>query len=425
VKVLVVGGGGREHALCRAFAATAQVFCAPGNPGTAEVATNLAIPADDTGRLVDAARTHGIDLTVIGPEGPLAAGLADALHAAGRPAFGPTAAAAQIEASKAFAKAVMHEAEVPTAAARAFTRSDEALAYIAAHAEPLVVKASGLAAGKGAVVCATRREAADAARAMFGGRFGAAGQEVVVEAFLPGEELSVFALTDGEQVVLLPAAQDHKRLGEGDTGPNTGGMGAYTPVSFATPELLDRVEREVLLPTLRALVARGAPYRGVLYAGLMIAPDGSPSVVEFNCRLGDPEAQVVLPVADGEFPSYCWAIAADEPWRPATRRLPARGAAVTTVLAAPGYPERPAKGAAITLPDTLPDDAILFHAGTTRDAAGTLRTSGGRVLCATGFGATVAAAAEASRRLADQVQFEGKVLRRDIGWREVARAGRA
>jgi phosphoribosylamine--glycine ligase len=185
------------------------------------------------------------------------------------------------------------------------------------------------------------------------------------------------------------------------------------------------VEREVLLPTLRALVARGAPYRGVLYAGLMIAPDGSPSVVEFNCRLGDPESQVVLPVLDGEFTSYCWAIGAGEPWRPATRRLPARRAAVTTVLAAPGYPERPAKGAAITLPDTLPDDAILFHAGTTRDAAGTLRTSGGRVLCATGFGATVAAAAEASRRLADQVQFEGKVLRRDIGWREVARAGRA
>jgi phosphoribosylamine--glycine ligase len=423
VKVLVVGGGGREHALCRAFAATAQVLCAPGNPGTAEVGTNLPIPADDAGRLLEAARSHGVDLTVIGPEGPLAAGLADAFVAAGRPVFGPSAAAARIEASKAFAKAVMADAGVPTAAARSFTRADEALAYIDRHPEPLVVKASGLAAGKGAVVCATRREAADAARAMFGGRFGAAGEEVVVEAFLEGEELSVFALTDGERVVLLPSAQDHKRLGEGDTGPNTGGMGAYTPVSLATPALLDRVEREVLLPTLRALAARGATYRGVLYAGLMIGPDGTPAVIEFNCRLGDPEAQVVLPVTNGDFPAHCWAIAAGEAWRPAVRHLAPRRAAVTTVLAARGYPDAPVKGAAISLPHRIPDDTVLFHAGTTRDAAGLLRASGGRVLCATGFGATVAAAAEASRRLADAVTFEGKVVRRDIGWREIARAG--
>ena len=425
MNVLVVGGGGREHALCAAFAASARVFCAPGNPGTAEVATNLPISVDDSGRLLEAARTHGVDLTVIGPEGPLAAGLADAFGAAGRPAFGPSAAAARIEASKAFAKTVMADAGVPTAAARSFTRADEALAYIDRQPEPLVVKASGLAAGKGAVVCATRREAAGAARAMFGGRFGAAGEEVVVEAFLEGEELSVFALTDGERVVLLPSAQDHKRLGEGDTGPNTGGMGAYTPVSLATPALLDRVEREVLLPTLRALAARGAPYRGVLYAGLMIGPGGAPAVIEFNCRLGDPEAQVVLPVTNGDFPAHCWAIGAGEAWRPTATRIAPRRAAVTTVLAARGYPDAPAKGAEVSLPGRIPDDAVLFHAGTTRDAGGVLRTSGGRVLCATGFGPTVAVAAAASRRLAEQVSFDGKVLRRDIGWREIARTGEA
>jgi phosphoribosylamine--glycine ligase len=422
VNVLVVGGGGREHALCRAFAATAKVCCAPGNPGTAETGTNLPISVDDTGRLLEAARTHSIDLTVIGPEGPLAAGLADAFRAAGRAVLGPSAAAARIEASKAFAKDVMAAAGVPTAASRTFTTLDKTLRYIDRHAEPLVVKASGLAGGKGAVVCATRAEAADAARAMFGGRFGAAGQEVVVETFLVGEELSVFALTDGEQVALLPSAQDHKRLGEGDTGPNTGGMGAYTPVSIATPALLDRVEREVLLPTLRELASRGAPYQGVLYAGLMIAPDGAPFVVEFNCRMGDPEAQVVLPAMDGDFAAESWAVASGGAWRLAARRLVARRAAVTTVLAARGYPESPVKGAAITLPALVPDDAVLYHAGTARDSAGVLRTNGGRVLCATGFGGTVKEAAEASRQLADQVRFEGKVLRRDIGWREIQRA---
>jgi phosphoribosylamine--glycine ligase len=237
-----------------------------------------------------------------------------------------------------------------------------------------------------------------------------------------GEELSVFAVTDGEQVVLLPSAQDHKRLGEGDTGPNTGGMGAYTPVSIATPALLDRVERDVILPTLRELAARGAPYQGVLYAGLMIA-DGSPSVVEFNCRMGDPEAQVVLPALDADLAALCWGVASGEAWHPGERRLVARRAAVTTVLAARGYPEAPVKGAEIRLPDRVPDDAVLYHAGTTRDSAGVLRTSGGRVLCATGFGRTVSEAAVASRRLADLVEFDGKVLRRDIGWREVARAG--
>jgi phosphoribosylamine--glycine ligase len=335
--------------------------------------------------------------------------------------FGPSAAAARIEASKAFAKALMHEAGVPTAASRTFSDERSALAYVDRHAEPLVVKASGLAAGKGAIVCATRPEAADAVRAMFGGRFGDAGREVVIETFLEGEELSVFALTDGERVALLPAAQDHKRLGDGDTGPNTGGMGAYTPVTPATPALLERVTRVIIQPTLRALDAAGSRYQGVLYAGLMVAPDGSPSVVEFNCRFGDPETQVVLPVADTDLAGHLWAIASGEAWRPAPV-IPARQAAVTTVVAAAGYPETPVKGAPITLPEPEAD-VILFHAGTARDHAGQLRAAGGRVLCATGFGPTVATAAAASRRLAEQVAFDGCQFRRDIAWREIGRAG--
>ncbi|MCH7875053.1 MAG: phosphoribosylamine--glycine ligase [Gemmatimonadetes bacterium] len=422
MNVLVVGGGGREHALCWTFARAAHVYCAPGNAGTAEIATNLAIPVTDHDGLLDAVRTHDIDLTVVGPEAPLAAGLADRLRAAGRYVFGPSSAAARIEASKAFAKRLMRDAGVPTAAAETFTDADRAAAYIAAHAEPLVVKASGLTAGKGAIVCGTRSEAVDAARAMFGGRFGAAGTEVVVEQFLDGEELSVLALTDGERVMILPPSQDHKRIGEGDTGPNTGGMGAYTPVSIATPSLIARVEREILLPTLRALADQGCRYRGVLYAGLMISPCGDPLVIEFNCRFGDPETQVILPVAGCELLDELWRIAADDGWIPDLVSVPANRAAVTTVLAAAGYPDAPQRGQAITIADRLPADTVLFHAGTRRDSDGTLRSVGGRVLCATGFGPDVSTAAAASRLLAEQVTFDGKQYRRDIGWREIARA---
>ena len=264
MRILVVGGGGREHALCLALRQelpSADLYCAPGNPGTAELATNLNIAATDIDRLADAADAYGIELTVVGPEQPLAMGLADRLRAEGRPVFGPGAAAAQIEASKAYAKEIMQRAGVPTAASRTFTRLDEALAYVGTHPEPLVVKASGLAAGKGAVVCATRGEARQTLEAMLGeGRMGDAGRVVVVEEFMEGEELSVFAITDGASIQLLPSAQDHKRLGEGDTGPNTGGMGAYGPVAIATPALLERIEREVLLPTLR----RAGPGRSAI-----------------------------------------------------------------------------------------------------------------------------------------------------------------
>jgi len=426
VRILVVGGGGREHALCWALkrdTPEATLFTAPGNPGTAALGTNLKIPASAVDGLVAAAAEQRIDLVVVGPEAPLAAGLADRLRAAGRSVFGPTQAAARLESSKAFAKEVMQRAGVPTAPSRTFRELDPALAYLATHAEPLVVKASGLAGGKGAVVCATRAAAQRTARAMLGeGAFGEAGREIVVEEFLAGEELSVLAVTDGERIVILPPAQDHKRLLEGDTGPNTGGMGAYCPVGLVTDALLERVRRQVLEPTLQEMAARGAPYQGVLYAGLMLAPDGTPYVLEFNCRFGDPEAEAVLPVLPRGATTQLAAIAGGG-WRPDRDVIPATGAAVTTVLAARGYPEQPEVGATIQLPPDLGDDVLVFHAGTARDADGTLRVAGGRVLAVTGLAASVAAAAERSAGVAARITFEGKAYRRDIGWREVARAG--
>jgi phosphoribosylamine--glycine ligase len=290
--ILVVGSGGREHALVWALRRErpdAAYFAAPGNPGTATLATNLPVAADDLDGIVAAVRAHRIDLTIVGPEVPLALGLADRLRAAGHRVVGPGAGAARIESSKAFSKEVMLAAGIPTAASRTFTELAPALAYVDAHAAPLVVKASGLAAGKGAIVCATRREAADAVRAMLGDdQFGEAGRTVVVEAFLVGEETSLLALTDGRDIELLPASQDHKRLRDGDEGPNTGGMGAYGPVSIATPRLLQRARREVIEPCLAELARRGTPFNGVLYAGLMVDRDETPWVVEFNCRLGDP-----------------------------------------------------------------------------------------------------------------------------------------
>ena len=422
MRILVVGGGGREHAITWALRREhpeASLYVAPGNPGTAAIATNLPIGATDLDRLADAADAYGIDLVVIGPEAPLAEGLADRLRSEGRLVFGPSRAAAQVEASKAFSKAVMERAGVPTAASRTFTDLTAALAYVAAHAEPLVVKASGLAAGKGAVVCLTRAEATATVQGMLGdGKFGDAGKTVVIEEFMEGEELSLLAITNGESILCLPAAQDHKRLGEGDTGPNTGGMGAYAPVALATPALLARAQQEVLVPMLKQLAAEGAPYNGVLYAGLMIGPDGSIKVVEFNCRLGDPETQVVLPLVKGGLTECLYRVARGEPPTPLELE---RGAAVTTVLAAEGYPDTPKKGAPITIPATLPEGVTIFHAGTSRDADGTLRASGGRVLTITAVAPTFAEAQARSRAAAEAISFPGKVWRRDIGWREAGR----
>jgi phosphoribosylamine--glycine ligase len=387
----------------------------------ATLATLLPIPSDDIGRLTEAAVSHVFDLTVIGPEVPLALGLADRLRARGRPVFGPSAAAAALEASKAFSKEVMEAAGIPTAASRTFTELALALAYVDAHAEPLVVKASGLAAGKGAIVCATRREAAKAVRAMLGeGRFGEAGRTVVIEAFLQGEELSVLGLTNGEEVTLLPASQDHKRLGEGDTGPNTGGMGAYAPVTPATPVLLERVRHEVMLPALAELDRRGARFQGCLYAGIMVDHAGAPFVVEFNCRFGDPETQVILPLLAGGLGDALLRVAEGMPAGPLAVRP---GASVTTVLAARGYPDAPEKGAVITIPAQLPEGVIVFHAGTSRGADGVLRAAGGRVVNVTAAAPSFEEAQRRSREGAEAITFEGKQWRRDIGWREAGRRG--
>ncbi len=428
MRLLVVGGGGREHALCWALrrdSPDATIFAAPGNPGTAALGKNLPIAATAVDDLVAAAVQHDIDVTIIGPEAPLAAGLADRLRSADRPVFGPSQAAARLESSKAYAKEVMRRAGVPTAASTTFTELDPALAYIEAHAEPLVVKASGLAAGKGVIVCATRAAAADAARVMLSARaLGDAGNEIVVEQFVEGEELSVLALTDGERIVILPPAQDHKRLGDGDTGPNTGGMGAYCPVSLTTAPLLARVRGDVIEPVLREMAAQGAPYEGVLYAGLMLAPDGTPYVLEFNCRFGDPEAQAILPGLPKGATKHLLDIARGR-WRPKRQVISPTRAAVTTVLAARGYPEKPERGAAIRIPQELGADVVVFHAGTARDADGTLRTAGGRVLSVTGLGAGVPAAARASAAACERIGFDGKTWRRDIAWRELQRAGAA
>jgi phosphoribosylamine--glycine ligase len=428
VKVLVVGGGGREHALCWALKRDApddEIFAAPGNPGTAALGTNLGIVATAVDDVVAAALQHAIDLTIIGPEAPLAAGLADRLRAAGRAVFGPSQAAARLESSKAYAKEVMRRAGVPTAASATFTDLAPALDYIRVHAEPLVVKASGLAAGKGAVVCATRGDAEGTARGMLAdGALGEAGREIVIEEFLEGEELSVLALTDGDRIVILPPAQDHKRLGEGDTGPNTGGMGAYCPVRLATADLLERVRRDVLEPTLREMAAQGAPYEGVLYAGLMLSPDGAMRVLEYNCRFGDPEAQAVLPALAPGVSRQFLEIALGT-WRPTSGVLTPMRAAVTTVLAARGYPDRPERGVAIDLPTDLRDDVLVFHAGTVLGPDRQLRTAGGRVIAVTGLAPTVPAAARASAAACERIAFTGKTWRRDIGWREIKRAGAA
>ena len=421
--MLIVGGGGREHALALAFAADDpqhRIYVAPGNPGTATVATNLNISADHVDALVDAADAYAIDLVIVGPEVPLALGLADRLRAEGRAVFGPGASGARIEASKAFAKEVMLAAGVPTAHSVAFTDVAKALAYIDRHAEPLVVKASGLAAGKGAIVCDTRDDARHAVRSMLSDRaFGDAGAVVVIEDFLVGEELSVLAITNGRDVQLLPAAQDHKRLLEGDRGPNTGGMGAYAPVSIATPAVLERITSEVLLPTLRELARCGEPYRGCLYAGIMLHADGTPNVVEFNCRLGDPETQVVVPLIRSGLLALFNAAARGEALA-AVEIDP--GAAVTTIVAAAGYPDAPTKGSVIDIPDPIGRGVTVYQAGTRRRDDGALVTNGGRVLAITAVADTFAAACSASTAAAARITFEGKQFRRDIGWREAARA---
>jgi phosphoribosylamine--glycine ligase len=426
MKILMVGNGGREHALLwklQRDAPGAQFYITGGNGGTASLATPLPFRPTELGALAGWAEANSIDLTIVGPEAPLAEGIADLFKRRKLPIFAPSRGAAAIEASKAYAKELMRRAGVPTASFATFTDPAAAAEYIRREGAPIVVKASGLAAGKGAVVCTSVSEALDAVRSMLvGSEFGAAGSEVVIESFMAGEEVSIFALTDGTDLLTLLPAQDHKRIGEGDTGPNTGGMGAYAPVSLVDEALLERIRREILLPTLAALRDDGYPFRGLLYAGLMLTAEG-PKVVEFNARFGDPETQAVLPLLRSSLLEPILAVArggsvdgATLEWKP--------GAALTTVLAAGGYPGLYAPGAEITIPEWIgtDEDVVVFHAGTARQGE-RLVTAGGRILAVTGIGATLEAAAEKSRAAAAAISFDGKQYRRDIGWRELERQG--
>jgi phosphoribosylamine--glycine ligase len=425
-KVLLVGGGGREHALAwriKRDAPQAELIAAPGNPGIAQLARCVKVAANDVDGLLRLAREESVALTIVGPEAPLAAGIVDRFRAEGLAIFGPTAGAAQIETSKAFSKALMERAGVPTGRATICTSLGEALDAIDHYGAPVVIKASGLAAGKGVIVARDLEEARIAAKAMMGeGIFGAAGSTVLVEEFMDGEELSLFVLTDGERAIPLVPAQDHKRLLDGDQGPNTGGMGAYAPVSISTTAgqpLMPEVMGRIIVPTLAAMADDGLPFTGLLYAGLMLTHSG-PKVVEFNCRFGDPETQAVLPILDAS-PSLfdlMRAIGFGEAL-PTNTTIAAQGAAVTTVVAAPGYPESPQTGSPIELPPPA-DDILIFHAGTSLDG-NTLKSAGGRVLTVTAIASDVARAARRSREAAEQVRFEGRQFRTDIGWRELAR----
>lgn len=423
MRILIVGNGGREHALLwklRRDAPSAEFFATRPNGGMAPDCEAVQIAPTDVEALSGWAAAHRIDLTIVGPEAPLAAGVVDRFEARGLPVFGPRKQAARIEASKAYSKELMRNAGVPTAEHRTFTDLQGAEAFIRERGAPIVVKASGLAAGKGAVVCMTDEEALDAVRSMLGDlRFGEAGREVVVEEYMEGEELSVFAVTDGEHAVVLVPSQDHKRVGERDTGPNTGGMGAYAPVTLGTPELIAEARRTVFQPTLAAMAEDGAPFRGLLYAGLMLTPTGI-RVVEFNCRFGDPETQVVLPLMDSSLLELLTVVA--EGGSLAGRHARVRdAAAVTTVVASGGYPGSYENGKEIHIPADLESgDLMIFHAGT-EERDGSLYTSGGRVLAVTAVASTFAEAADASRAGAGRIEFDGAFFRSDIGWRERSR----
>ncbi|TLY91245.1 MAG: phosphoribosylamine--glycine ligase [Gammaproteobacteria bacterium] len=424
MKVLIVGAGGREHALawkCAASPRVTSVLVAPGNAGTAAEAKvrNLNVAAEDVAGLVQLAASEQVDLTIIGPEAPLVAGAVDAFAARGLKCFGPSKAAARLEGSKAFAKEFLRRHRIPTASSATFTRDSFDAAWLRSQRAPLVVKASGLAAGKGVVIAPSIEEARTAAQAMFAGQFGEAGREVVIEEFLPGEEASFIVMADGTHSLPLASSQDHKRRDDGDRGPNTGGMGAYSPAPVVTPALHTRIMREVIDPAIRGLAADGMPYTGFLYAGLMIAADGTPNVLEFNCRCGDPEAQPILMRLQSDLTLLCEAAlrgaldTVGAQWDPR--------AALGVVLAAAGYPDKVGKGDVIEgLERAARLPGKIFHAGT-RLEAGKALTNGGRVLCAVGLGASVAEAQRAAYALADTVHWTGVQYRRDIGYRAVQR----
>jgi phosphoribosylamine---glycine ligase len=424
MKVLLVGGGGREHALAWKLLAddpSLELICAPGNAGIAEICDCIPVKADDIQGLNGFAARANVDLTIVGPEGPLEAGIVDLFRENGRSIFGPTTGAARIESSKAFAKKTMGGSGVPTAAATLHRTIDGAKQAVRQLGAPVVVKASGLAAGKGVVVAQSIEEADRAIEMILGDRvFGAAGTEVLVEEFMSGEELSLFVITDGTDVLPLLAAQDHKRLLDGDLGPNTGGMGAFAPVSLASAAVIEDITDRVILPTLSALRKSGHPFTGLLYAGMMLTAEG-PKVVEFNCRFGDPETQAIIPLMKSSLLELMSLVAGGESIRNAGPVEWSNAHSVTTVLAASGYPDAPRIGDSIRMP-APPNGIHVFHAGTKRNAeTGELVTAGGRVLAVTGVAPTLDEAAACSREYAERVSFSGKQMRRDIGYRELER----
>lgn len=425
MNVLIIGNGGREHALAwkvRQSPLVKKVFVAPGNAGTAleEGIENVAIAATDVPALVAFAKENQIGLTIVGPETPLVIGVVDAFRANGLKIFGPTQAAAQLEGSKAFTKDFLARHQIPTAEYQNFTEIEPALAYLKQKGAPIVIKADGLAAGKGVIVAMTLEEAEEAVKDMLSGNaFGEAGSRVVIEEFLDGEEASFIVMVDGKNVEPMATSQDHKRVGEGDQGLNTGGMGAYSPAPVVTPEIHNRVMQEVIYPTVKGMAAEGNPYTGFLYAGLMIMPNGQPKVIEFNCRFGDPETQPIMMRLESDLVQLCLA-ACDEKLDTIKSKW-CEQAALGIVLAAEGYPDDYRKGDEISgIPTQAQKSQKVFLAGV-EQKDGKLVTNGGRVLCATALGNSVFDAQQQVLKLAEQIQWQGRFYRRDIGYRAVAR----
>jgi phosphoribosylamine--glycine ligase len=422
MNILLIGGGGREHALAWTLArspALDHLYCAPGNPGIAQVATCLDLDVSDHDHVIAFCRHNDISLVVVGPEAPLVAGIADDLRAAGIRCLGPSAAAARLEGSKAFTKALCDEAGVPTAGYARFTDATAAKDYAAAHDLPIVIKADGLAAGKGVVIADDLATAEQAIDACFEGAFGEAGREIVIEEFLVGEEASFFALVDGRDILPLASAQDHKRVGDGDTGANTGGMGAYSPAPIMTPNIEQRVMDEIIRPTVDQMARRGTPFTGILFAGLMIGDDG-PKLIEYNVRFGDPEAQVLMMRLESDLLP---ALLATCDGNLADIRLAWRDeVALTVVMAANGYPGTPLKGSVINGLDAAAalDGIEIFHAGTARDGDN-LVANGGRVLNVTALGPTVSAAQTRAYEAVSLIDWPEGFCRRDIGWRAIER----